>query len=46
MLMFPCADAHSAFISAVIEELGIGTDFGSLVALPVEAGRASYRHQV
>jgi hypothetical protein len=45
VLMFPCDESHSAFISSVLEELGIGTDFGSLVALPVESGRASYRYQ-
>lgn len=46
LVTFPCDDAHSAFITTVIEGVGIGSDFGSVVVLPVTGGMAAYRHQV
>lgn len=45
-MTFPTDDAHSAFITTVIEGVGIGSDFGSVVVLPVSGGMAAYRHQV
>eukprot|EP00892_Ulva_mutabilis_P010281 jgi/Ulvmu1/7625/UM038_0051.1 len=45
LVTFPCDDAHSAFITTVIEGVGIGSDFGSVVVLPVSGGMAAYRHQ-
>jgi hypothetical protein len=45
-LVFPTDEAHAAFITSVIEELGIGRDFGSVVVVPVAGGEASYRHLV
>ena len=46
LVTFPCDDAHSAFITTVIEGVGVGSDFGSVVVLPVDGGMAAYRHQV
>lgn len=44
MLTFPCDEVHASYILAVLEDLGLGREFGNVIVVPALGGAVTYKH--